>query len=94
MQTPPAKTERERVYIAAPPPQRLLPPRKSRVSRPASMLTRRRLGKLYEQYPDVDSGAFYALSLLAAEQPLDDTGVTLATQSDNGAHAALCEISG
>src|SRR5271165_4318181 len=71
-QTPPAKTERERAYIAA----------LSDFFRPGKQDFQARIdaysaamGKLYEQYPDVDSGAFYALSLLAAE-PLDDTGLT------------------
>jgi tetratricopeptide (TPR) repeat protein len=71
-QTPPAKTERERAYIAA----------LSDFFRPSKEDFQARIdaysaamGKLYEKYPDVDSGAFYALSLLAAE-PLDDTGLT------------------
>jgi tetratricopeptide (TPR) repeat protein len=67
-QTPPAKTERERAYIAAlsdffKPGKEDFQPRIDAYS--AAM------GKLYEQYPDVDSGAFYALSLLAAESPTD-----------------------
>jgi tetratricopeptide (TPR) repeat protein len=71
-QTPPAKTERERAYIAAlsdffKPGKEGFQPRIDAYS--AAM------GKLYAQYPDVDSGAFYALSLLAAE-PLDDTSQT------------------
>jgi tetratricopeptide (TPR) repeat protein len=71
-QTPLAKTERERAYIAA----------LSDFFKPGKEGFQTRIdaysaamGKLYEQYPDVDSGAFYALSLLAAE-PLDDTGLT------------------
>ncbi len=62
-QTPPAKTERERAYIAA----------LSDFFKPGKQDFQTRIdaysaamGKLYEQYPDVDSGAFYALSLLAA----------------------------
>ncbi len=71
-QTPPAKTERERAYIAA----------LSDFFRPGKQDFQTRIdaysaamGKLYKQYPDVDSGAFYALSLLAAESP-DDTSLT------------------
>ena len=71
-QTPPAKTERERAYIAA----------LSDFFRPGKEDFQTRIdaysaamGKLYEKYPDVDSGAFYALSLLAAESP-DDTSLT------------------
>ncbi len=71
-QTPPAKTERERAYIAA----------LSDFFRPGKEDFQARIdaystamGKLYEQYPDVDSGAFYALSLLAAEPP-NDTSLT------------------
>ena len=67
-QTPPAKTERERAYIAA----------LSDFFKPGKQDFQTRIdaysvamGKLYEQYPDVDSGAFYALSLLAAEAPTD-----------------------
>jgi len=71
-QTPPAKTERERAYIAAltdffRPGKPDFQPRIDAYS--AAM------GKLYAQYPDdVDAGAFYALSLLAS-QPIDDTGL-------------------
>ncbi len=71
-QTPPAKTARELAYIAA----------LSDFFRPGKQDFQARIdayssamGKLYEQYPDVDSGAFYALSLLAAESP-DDTSLT------------------
>jgi tetratricopeptide (TPR) repeat protein len=67
-QTPPAKTERERAYISA----------LSDFFKPGKQDFQTRIdaysaamGKLYEQYPDVDSGAFYALSLLAAESPND-----------------------
>jgi tetratricopeptide (TPR) repeat protein len=67
-QTPPAKTERELAYIAA----------LSDFFRPGKEGFQARIdaysaamGKLYEKFPDVDSGAFYALSLLAAEPPSD-----------------------
>jgi tetratricopeptide (TPR) repeat protein len=63
------KTERERAYIAA-----LAtfykpgyPDYMSRVTAYSAAM-----GKLYQMYPDdVDAGAFYALSLLAAEAPAD-----------------------
>ena len=71
-QTPPAKTDRERAYIAA----------LSDFFRPGKEEFQARInaysaaiGDLYAKYPDVDSGAFYALSLLAAESP-DDTSLT------------------
>jgi len=41
----------------------------------AGSLWSRTVQEVGEKYPDVDSGAFYALSLLAAE-PLNDTGLT------------------
>jgi tetratricopeptide (TPR) repeat protein len=68
-----AKTERERAYIAAlsdfnHPGPAGFPARIAAYS--AAM------GKLYEKYPeDVDAGAFYALSLLAAATP-GDTSLT------------------
>lgn len=68
-----AKTERERAYIAAlsdfyKPGPAEYPARIAAYS--AAM------GKLYASYPDdVDAGAFYALSLLAAETP-GDTSLT------------------
>ena len=69
-QMPPAKTERERAYVAA----------LSDFFRPGKPEFQVRIdayaaamSKLYEQYPDPDSGAFYALSLLAAEHPDDTT---------------------
>jgi tetratricopeptide (TPR) repeat protein len=71
-QTPPAKTERERAYIAALS-DFFKPGKEDFQARIDAYSTA--MGKLYEQYPDVDSGAFYALSLLAAE-PLDDTGLS------------------
>jgi tetratricopeptide (TPR) repeat protein len=69
----PAKTNRERAYIAAlsdfyrPGPQKF--PERVQAYSDA-------MGKLYGQFPDdIDAGAFYALSLLAAEPP-DDTSLT------------------
>jgi tetratricopeptide (TPR) repeat protein len=72
-QAPPAKTARERAYIAAlsdfyHPGGQKFPERVQAYSEA--------MGKLYSQYPeDIDAGAFYALSLLAAE-PSDDTSLT------------------
>ncbi len=69
----PAKTERERAYIAAlsdffHPGKKPFPQRIQAYSDA--------MGRLYSQYPeDVDAGAFYALSLLAAAAP-DDTTLT------------------
>ena len=69
-ETLPVKTEREKAYIAAVadfyrPGAEEFPARVEAYS--AAM------GRLYAQYPDdVDAGAFYALSLLAAKSP-DDT---------------------
>jgi tetratricopeptide (TPR) repeat protein len=69
----PAKTAREREYIAAlsgfyEPDKRDYQPRIE--SYAAAM------GKLYSHHPhDIDAGAFYALSLLAADAP-DDTSLT------------------
>jgi len=69
----PAKSAREREYIAAlsgffQPDKRDYQPRIESYS--AAM------GKLYSRYPhDTDAGAFYALSLLAAEAP-DDASLT------------------
>jgi len=69
----PAETDRERAYIAAladfyRPGKAEFPARVQAYSDA--------LGKLYAQYPDdVDAGAFYALSLLAARQP-GDTSLT------------------
>jgi tetratricopeptide (TPR) repeat protein len=70
---PPAGTARERAYIAA----------ASRFFRPGAEGYQSRveayssaMGELYRRYPgDPDAGAFYALSLLAAEAP-DDTSLT------------------
>ena len=72
-QSPPAKTERERKYIAA----------LSGFFKPGKEDFQARIdaysaamGGLYSHYPeDVDAGAFYALSMLAAEKP-DDTSLT------------------
>jgi tetratricopeptide (TPR) repeat protein len=66
---PPAKSERERAYIAAL--GRFYRPGKedyqSRVDAYSAAM-----GELYRRYPsDVDAGAFYALSLLASETPND-----------------------
>jgi tetratricopeptide (TPR) repeat protein len=64
-----AKTEREQEYIAA--------LAEFYSPGPADYMTRiaaysAAMGKLYQHYPeDVDAGAFYALSLLAAEGPKD-----------------------
>jgi tetratricopeptide (TPR) repeat protein len=68
---PPAKTARERQYIAA----------LAMVFQPGSRDYQSRveaysaaMAKLYHDFPgDVDAGAFYALSLLAAESPTDTT---------------------
>ena len=74
-QSTPAKTARERDYIAA----------LADFYRPGKQDFQERvdaysaaMGKLYGQYPDdVDAGAFYALSLMAARLP-DDTSLTAA----------------
>jgi tetratricopeptide (TPR) repeat protein len=68
----PPKTARERAYIAAA--SRLFQPGdagyQSRVEAYSAAM-----GELYRRYPgDIDAGAFYALSLLAAEAP-DDTSL-------------------
>jgi tetratricopeptide (TPR) repeat protein len=68
-QAQPAKTERERAYVAA----------LSEFFRPGREDFQARIdayaaamGRLYAHYPqDVDAGAFYALALLAAETPND-----------------------
>ena len=68
-QSPPAKTPRERAYIAA----------LSGFYRPGNEEFQQRvqtysdaMGELYALYPDdIDAGAFYALSMLAAEPPND-----------------------
>jgi tetratricopeptide (TPR) repeat protein len=68
-QSPMAKTARERAYILA----------LSEFYRPGKQEFQARvqaysgaMGKLYSQYPDdIDAGAFYALSLLAAKLPND-----------------------
>jgi tetratricopeptide (TPR) repeat protein len=71
-QRPAAGTERERDYIAAladfyRPGDAKFPERVAAYS--AAM------GRLYAKYPGVNAGAFYALSLLAAESP-DDTALS------------------
>jgi tetratricopeptide (TPR) repeat protein len=67
----PAKTARERAYVAAlsgfyqPGPRDY----QARVEAYAAAM-----GKLYKDYPaDTDAGAFYALALLASQAPTDDT---------------------
>jgi len=72
-QSPPAKTAREREYIAAL--SGFFSPGnegfQTRIDAYAAAM-----GTLYAHYPtDVDAGAFYALALLAAEPP-DDTTLT------------------
>jgi tetratricopeptide (TPR) repeat protein len=70
-QAHPAKTARERAYVAAlsdfyePGPRAYQP----RVEAYAAAM-----GKLYQDYPkDTDAGAFYALALLASQAPNDDS---------------------
>jgi tetratricopeptide (TPR) repeat protein len=68
--SPAAKTARERDYIAAlsgffKPGSEEYPARIEAYSKA--------MGSLYAKYPDVDTGAFYALSLLAATKPGDTT---------------------
>ena len=71
-QSPVAKTDREQGYIAA----------LSDFFKPGSAEYPARIedyskamGELYAKYPDVDTGAFYALSLLASGKP-EDTSMT------------------
>jgi tetratricopeptide (TPR) repeat protein len=72
-QSPAAKTARERAYIAALT-DFYRPGKPQYLERAAAYSDA--MGKLYAQYPDdVDAGAFYALSLLAAESP-DDTSLS------------------
>jgi tetratricopeptide (TPR) repeat protein len=72
-QAHPAKTAREREYIAALG-DFFKPGQDSYESRIKAYATS--MGKLYEHYPeDVDAGAFYALALLAAK-PANDTSLT------------------
>jgi tetratricopeptide (TPR) repeat protein len=71
-QSPAAKTPRERGYIDAlsgffKPGSEEYPARIEAYSNA--------MGSLYAKYPDVDTGAFYALALLAASKP-DDTSQT------------------
>ena len=69
----PVKTERERAYIAALA-EFFKPGTEEYPARIAAYSDA--MGKLYAKYPeDVDAGAFYALSLLAAKRP-DDTSLT------------------
>lgn len=69
----PAKTAREREYIAALS-EFFRPDKRGYQAHVEDYAAA--MGKLYEHYPkDVDAGAFYALSLLAAQAP-DDASVT------------------
>jgi tetratricopeptide (TPR) repeat protein len=69
-----AKTERERGYISALALFYRDPATSDYLKRAAAYSDA--MGKLYQQYPtDLETGAFYALSLLAAEPP-DDTSLT------------------
>jgi tetratricopeptide (TPR) repeat protein len=69
-----AKTERERAYISALAVFYRDPATNDYLKRAAAYSDA--MGKLYQQYPtDLEAGAFYALSLLAAEPP-DDTSLT------------------
>ena len=71
-QSLPANTDRERGYIAALA-QFYRPGGEDYPTRIKAYSTE--MGKLYAHYPeDVDAGAFYALSMLAAEEP-DDTSL-------------------
>ncbi len=68
----PVKTERERAYVAALA-EFFRPGTEEYPARIAAYSEA--MGKVYAQYPeDVDAGAFYALSLLAAKDP-DDTSL-------------------
>ena len=72
-QSPPAKTDREREYIAAL--SSFFQPGKQRFETRIEAYSAA-MAKLYNHYPnDVDAGAFYALSLLASAAP-DDTSLT------------------
>src|SRR5271168_2765666 len=72
-QSPPAKTEREREYVAAL--SGFFKPGKEDFQARVEAYSAA-MGTLYSHYPDdVDAGAFYALSLLAAERP-NDTSLT------------------
>ncbi len=69
-----AKTERERGYISALAVFYRDPATNDYLKRAAAYSDA--MAKLYQQYPtDLEAGAFYALSLLAAEPP-DDTSLT------------------
>ena len=69
-----AKTERERGYISALAVFYRDPATNDYLKRTAAYSDA--MAKLYQQYPtDLEAGAFYALSLLAAEPP-DDTSLT------------------
>jgi tetratricopeptide (TPR) repeat protein len=65
-----AKTERERGYISALAVFYSDPEKKNYLKQSAAYSDA--MGKLYQQYPtDLEAGAFYALSLLAAQSPSD-----------------------
>src|SRR5215831_5483408 len=67
-----AKTERERRYIAALGAFYSDPSKANYLKQAAAYSDA--MGKLYQQYPnDLEAGAFYALSLMAAEKPADAT---------------------
>ncbi|HEY1656962.1 MAG TPA: hypothetical protein VGG14_01340 [Candidatus Sulfotelmatobacter sp.] len=67
-----AKTERERGYISALAVFYSDPEPKDYLKQAAAYSDA--MGKLYQQYPtDLEAGAFYALSLLAAQPPSDTT---------------------
>jgi len=67
-----AKTERERGYISALAVFYRDPAANDYLKRASAYSDA--MGKLYQQYPtDLEAGAFYALSLLAAERPDDTT---------------------
>jgi hypothetical protein len=67
-----AKTERERGYISALGVFYSVPEKKDYQQQATAYAEA--MGKLYRQYPgDLEAGAFYALSLLAAEPPGDES---------------------
>jgi tetratricopeptide (TPR) repeat protein len=69
-----ARTDRERGYISALALFYNDPAKNDHLKRAAAYSDA--MGKLYEKYPaDLEAGAFYALSLLAAERP-DDTSLS------------------
>ena len=67
-----AKTERERAYISALAVFYSSPSKQDYLKQAAAYSDA--MAKLYQQYPDdLEAGAFYALSLLAAQSPQDTT---------------------